>query len=501
MENLDLATILRELEIQISQRKLYAYKPFGHPDTLCPDGELWKLMQETNGWETWSNKPWQLEFHQAGKTCQERMIMAGNRTGKTWPAAVETAFHMTGEYPDWWDGKVFHEPVLVWTGSPTNETAREIVQKSLLGGTDPENLGTGTIPRDKIIGQPKMRQAGVSDVVDIFKVRHVSGGVSICVNKTYEQGWRKWQGTEPHIVWLDEEPDMSELQKRIYTEALTRLLTSHGIMMVTFSPLLGQTDLVTKFQKGGKGVFMSMASWDDAPHLNNEEKERMKSQYPDYEVQTRTLGIPMMGEGRVFKVPEEDIVIRPIHDIPLHWGRIKGIDFGIDHPAALAEIAWDRDNDVIYVIKTWRKNGCDSEEHAEEINKRDPWVPVSWPHDGTTREKSNGIRLKDFYTRKSVKMLSLSARYTNEKGGGQEVEPIVLEVNERCRNGGLKVFDTCSEFLEEYRNYHREGGKIVPNKDDVLKATFYAIMMKRFCAQQLHRQQKEQIPHAFTMRL
>ena len=58
--------------------------------------------------------------------------------------------------------------------------------------------------------------------------------MSQCVCKTYEQGWRKWQGTQPDLVWLDEEPeDNEERQRRIYAEALTRLLTSHGSMMVT----------------------------------------------------------------------------------------------------------------------------------------------------------------------------------------------------------------------------------------------------------------------------
>lgn len=502
MESLDLASILKELETQISQRKMYAYKPYGHPETLCPDGELWKIMRDTQGWEMWSNKPWQFEFHQMGKTCQERAIVAANRPGKTLCAAAEVSFHMTGEYPDWWQGKRFENPVLVWTASPTNETSREIVQKVLLGGTDPDNLGTGFVPRDKLIGTPKTRQAGVSDVVDNFRVRHVSGGTSICVLKSYEQGWRKFQGAEPHVIWLDEEPDDSENQKRIYTECLTRILTSHGLIMCTFTPLLGQTELVSKFQRGGKGIYMVMADWNDAPHLNNVEKERLKQSYPDYEVQTRTLGIPMMGEGRVFRSDEAEIRL-PFIDVQPYWGRIKGMDFGIDHPATVADCAWDRDNDIFYVLNVWRKNGEDIfEEQAEYLNMKDPWVPVSWPHDGTTREKSNGVRLKDFYVQKGVKMLGMSARYKNDKGGGQPVEPIVMEVAERIRSGRFKVAAHCSEFFEEYRNYHRQDGKITDKKDDALKAVFYALMMKRFASSQTaFRTPNIQTPRAFSMRI
>jgi hypothetical protein len=50
----------------------------------------------------------------------------------------------------------------------------------------------------------------------------------------------------------------------------------------------------------------------------------------------------MMGEGAVFPVDDDDIMIDPFR-IPDHWARIKGCDFGIDHPAAGVEIAWDRD--------------------------------------------------------------------------------------------------------------------------------------------------------------
>ena len=34
--------------------------------------------------------------------------------------------------------------------------------------------------------------------------------------------------------------------------------------------------------------------------------------------------------------------------------------------------------------------------------------------------------------------------------------------------------------FEEKRSYHRKDGKIVDRRDDILKATFYAVMMKRY---------------------
>lgn len=447
--------------------KLSLYKPYGHPDTLKIDG--------------WSHKPWQTDFHEAGATKRERMLIAANRVGKTQTAAAEATFHATGLYPEWWTGRRFSKPTLGWTGSPTNETSRDIVQKSLIGGTDKESLGSGWIPRHLIVGKPKMRQAGVSDVADVIKIRHVSGGLSTIVLKTYEQGWRKWQGTEPDWVWMDEEPEDNELQGRIHTEALTRLLTSNGLMMVTFTPLLGITRLVEHFQKKLDSIYLDTATWDDAPHLDETARNQMMESYPEHEREARTRGVPMMGEGRVFLTNEDDIKVEPF-EIPNYFARIKGIDFGIDHPAAVAELAWDRDRDIIYLTRIWKKKNAPSEEHAEEINRNDPWVPVAWPHDGSNREKSSGRQLKDAYRNHGVKLLALSARYNNDKGGSQPTEPIILEINERCRSGSFKVFNTCTEFFDEYRNYHRKNGVLSKVRDDALKATFYGVMMRRFAS-------------------
>jgi len=82
-------------------------------------------------------------------------------------------------------------------------------------------------------------------------------------------------------------------------------------------------------------------------------------------------------------------------------------------------------------------------------------------------------------------MLSRSARYDNKIGGAQAQWPIIEEIRERERTGRFKVFSTAIEYLEERRNYHTKINKmnaleIVSKRDDVLKAVFYAVMMKRY---------------------
>lgn len=180
-----------------------------------------------------------LEFFKAGAIHQERAAIAGNRVGKTTLACVEKTFHLTGRYPHWWAGRRFTHPVEWWAAGETSETTRDILQFELLGPLD--QIGTGLIPKDCIIGDPTRRR-GVADAIDTVRVRHVSGGVSSLGFKSYDQGREKFQGTAKHGISLDEEPDSS-----VYFECLARLMTTNGLMICTFTPLLGMSEIVQLF--------------------------------------------------------------------------------------------------------------------------------------------------------------------------------------------------------------------------------------------------------------
>src|SRR5574343_1318555 len=103
----------------------------------------------------------------------------------------------------------------------------------------------------------------------------------------------------------------------------------------------------------------------------------MRARYPEWELDARTKGIPMMGEGRVFMVNEDDVRCAPF-EIPNHYARICGIDFGIEHYGAAAWIAWDRDRDVVYVYDCYRQKNELALYHAETIKSRGNWIPVAW---------------------------------------------------------------------------------------------------------------------------
>lgn len=189
-----------------------------------------------------------LEFFEAGATYRERCAMCANRVGKTLGmGGYELGLHLTGDYPDWWPGRRFDRPIRGWAAGKTNETTRDIVQATLLGEIAHEGArkvvdGTGIIPWSRIdLGRITWKQ-GVTDLVDTVQIRHKSGGRSKLGLKSYQQGRGSFEGTAQHAIWLDEEPP-----RDVYEECLIRTATTGGLIMLTFTPLEGMSDVVRQF--------------------------------------------------------------------------------------------------------------------------------------------------------------------------------------------------------------------------------------------------------------
>lgn len=414
----------------------------------------------------------QREFHRNGGTHRERLFLAGNQLGKTVAGAAEVAMHLTGRYPDWWDGKRWGRPTVWLAGSESYELTRDGVQRLLVGPPDKEEeWGQGFIPADAIIG--RTRRMGVSNALDSVTVRHASGGASSLLFKAYEQGRGKWQANTVDGVWFDE-----EAPEDVYIEGITRTNATRGIILMTFTPLLGMSNVVARFlMEDSNDRIVTTMTIDDAEHYSPEERARIIASYPAHEREARTKGIPSLGSGLIFPVIEEDIVVQPFA-IPAHWTQIGGMDFGWDHPSAFAHLAWDRDADVLYLTKTYRKREATPVIHAAAVKPWGVWLPWAWPHDGNN-DTAAGKNLATQYREQGLNMLPERATYED---GSNSVEAGLMEMLDRMLTGRFKVFSTCGEFLEERRMYHRKDGKVVKERDDTISAARYAVMMKRFAS-------------------
>jgi phage terminase large subunit-like protein len=414
--------------------------------------------------------PKQREFHVLGTTKRERSLFAANQVGKTLSAGNESSMHATGIYPDWWVGKRYGKPTRAWVAGVTGETTRDNPQRILLGPVGA--LGSGTIPKSHIIKTSSAR--GVPDAVETVLVKHVTGGTSQITFKAYSDGREKWQGESLDYIWFDEEPPIE-----IYTEGLTRTNATKGVVFCTFTPLLGMSDVVMRFWNHRDHPDRGMVLMDiqDAEHFTAEERNRIIESYPEHEREARTKGLPMLGSGRIYPVAESVIQELTI-DVPATWPQLIGMDFGWQqHPTAAVKVAWDQPNDIVHITGVYRQSGQPLPVYATAIKAMGRF-PVAWPHDGLIHDKSSGIQIAQLYRKQGLKLVSEHAQFPDERKNG--VEAAIQETLLRMQTRRLRVDSNLHDWFEEFRFWHYKDGKPVLEREDLMKATHYALMMLRY---------------------
>jgi phage terminase large subunit-like protein len=182
--------------------------------------------------------PKHMEWFAAQAHHREVAMFGANRCGKTVCTCFSQALHLTGLYPDWWPGRRFTKPINAWACGTTSKKVRDILQYTLLG--PPRSDVGGLIPRHLI--EYTTNKVGTADAVESIWVKHKSGGRSWLSFMAYEQGREAFEGESKDLISDDEEPPLE-----IYTEQLMRLLTTQGLMLLTFIPVKGMTDLVASY--------------------------------------------------------------------------------------------------------------------------------------------------------------------------------------------------------------------------------------------------------------
>lgn len=443
----ELLELVEERERRDARRKLFGY----YPDTGPLRRELYRPH---------------MDFFAAGAKYNQRVLMAPNRIGKTEGVfGYEMALHLTGRYPGWWVGRRFNRPVRAWAVGKTSETVREILQVKLLGPSSAQ--GTGMIPGDDIVRVT--RAAGLAESADTVYVTHASGGVSILAFKSYDQGRRAFEGTEIDVIGMDEEPPLD-----IYTECLMRTMTTDGIVLTTFTPLLGMSAAVLHFLGGtaditpgakGSDRYLVTADWSDAPHLTDAQKQRLIDEIPAYQRDARTKGIPQLGAGAIYPLPESDIVV-PDFPIPEHYPRAYGLDVGWNRTAAIWG-ARDVGSNTTYLYAEHYRGQAEPAIHAEAIKGKGAWVRGVIDPAARARSQKDGTQLMEQYAALGLKL----------EVADNGVESGLSKVWEQLSTGKLKVFRSCSNWLNEFRLYRRnEKGVVVKEMDHLMDATRYLIV-------------------------
>ena len=409
------------------------------------------------------------------------MLMAANRVGKTMTGTYMDSIHALGHYPDWWDGHAFEKAPLIWMLGYSGEKIRDLLQTPVFGRRGENGWSGGLIPPKYILEHESM--TGTPNAMRTVYVRHGGGGdVQYSTSKvqlwSYSQGQHALMGDSVDWYHIDEEPK----DQQIFPQVLTRTATGDGGQggrgILTFTPENGRTELVVQFMDTpSKGQKLIQAGWDDVTHLTENTKETLLASFPPHQRDMRTKGIPMLGHGRIYDLSEDYITVDPF-EIPDHWMIIDGMDFGWDHPQAQIQLAIDMDTETFYVTHAWKQSRVSPNDAWGAVK---PWaenVPTAWPLDGLQTEKGSGKQQKAYYKEAGFDMLFDHATWSDGSNG---VEAGLFEVLDLMRKGKFKVFAGLREWFNEFLQYHRDDkGKIKKTHDDLLDATRYAYMMRRF---------------------
>jgi len=460
--------VLDEISDDFDRNKLRDYVPYG-------------LLPEHN--TASSNGDWQLRFHNTIK--HSRMLSTGNQMGKTLAGASEDAIHATGRYPDWWEGVKFDHPVLVWVCGTTSQKVRDTLQKYLIGDPkDADAFGTGIIPADCLDKNKVVSRYQVAGAYESVKVKHVTGGWSTVVFLAYEQKKKAFMAEGVHVIHLDEEPSME-----IYSSCVVRGVAVDGaIVYITCTPEAGLTELMMNFRTNLQPhqAYIT-AEWNDAPHLTPEKREMILSNIPAHERDMRSKGIPVIGSGVVYPVPDEMITCDMFSPIPDSFYFFCGMDMGSwNHPTALCWMAWDKDNDIIYVYDVYKEEKREPASHAMAMKAgKKRYIPVFWPHDACKADRKSGISIAQEY-KESYECNMFWTHATNapadgqkEGEGGNSVNAGLIHIYNRMIEGRFKVFSHLTKWFQEKGTYHTKDGKIVKFNDDIMDAMRYGIMMMR----------------------
>jgi phage terminase large subunit-like protein len=433
----------------------------------------------------------QLLFHNT--VARERMLRAGNQEGKTHCVGAQMAMDALSLYPDWYEGRRFLKPPAIeraveflgWAGCTSSVTTRDGIQMKLLGDmTQDGGLGTGFIPLDNIVGKPAMAR-GIADFVDSVSLRRETGGSGMIRLKTFEMDRKAWQGEAVDEIWIDEDPG----DDVIYGECTARLTTTRGQIVVSMTPVLGQTPIRRRFKGRHPGTAEILMTIDDAlvsngGHIHDEDLKVIIAGYKESERQTRLYGADMQGEGAVFETPVDQIKeqVDP-QTFPPYWPWLWAVDFRhsgsvtTGHPFAAVLLTWDRDTDTIHVVHAVRMLGL-APLHVAAMKSHPMWrAPVAWPHDGGRGASLiSGETVAKTYKSLGLNMMSSHATFHS---GGYNFEAGISLMQERFATGRLKVAAHLAEFFDEYQGYHRKEGLVVKVDDDLLSAVRIGCMAIR----------------------
>ena len=260
---------------------------------------------------------------------RRRIVVAGNRTGKTEGTMRDILWTARGNHPY----RKTRRASVIWVGSPDYPSYLRFHRPAF----------DEWCPPGWIIGSFHESEKYVD-------IRRVDGGKCRIFFLSYDMPRTKWQGAGVDGIWLDE-----ECPEDILAECLARIVTTQGWIILTFTPVSGVGwwfDRIFKPAQEGLNAWHAfqfpLATRDleneaefevgDAlvPHLTREQIVEFASEYPDPDERAiRIFGEVKGRQGLVYKQYRAQVHRIPRFDIPPDFELWGGLDPGYHGFAAV----------------------------------------------------------------------------------------------------------------------------------------------------------------------
>lgn len=223
-------------------------------------------------------------------------------------------------------------------------------------------------------------------------------------------------------------------KREVFQVAYRRLRFHNGQLLITTTPYRWNwlKELYDRAKEGDRDVeLVSAKTWEN-PYYPKEEIERAKKEHPSWYFRMFYGGEFTKPYGLIY--PDYETV-EPF-EIPEHWYKVRGLDFGYNNPTAVIWLAQDPKTQIWYAYREFKRSGMTLDELYEVL------------------KEENIITYADPELRQGLE--TLRKRGLNIRPAKKEVLAGIAFVQGLFKQKKLKIFETLTQTIEELNSYSWE---------------------------------------------